>query len=256
MSVTANADSDGQVVHWQSQSGRCLETTTERENQILCSDYFVDGSKFATAGYDRKLRVYDDKTHTQLQMLHKGDGRTTVGHSNHIFSLKCHPAQSHLLFTGGWDNTVQFWDIRMEKSFRSLSNCFICGDTLDFDSSNDQLMTGSHRSNEALQIWDFGTGTLVENVSCRTEHLDTSSMFFAAQFSKDSGSRMMAAGGHQANEAKFLVRESDGPKVFGALVGLEKPVFSLDFAHNSKQIAVGVGDGVVRVVDFTRSHDD
>jgi len=255
MSVTANADLDGQVTHWHTQSGKCLSTITERGNQLLCSDYFIDGSRFATAGYDRTPRVYDDKTRRELQTLSRGDGYTTNGHSNHIFSVKCHPGTSNIIFTGGWDNTVQFWDTRQEKSIRSLSNCFICGDTLDFDISRDCLLTGSHRSTDALQMWDFGTGKLVETVSNHTDSIDTRSMLFAAQYSKDAGSRMIGAGGHQVNEAKLLVQEADGTKVFAALVGLEKPVFSLDFAHNSQLVAVGVADGLVRVLELSTRRD-
>jgi len=255
MSGIANADSDGQVVHWNAQSGKYVSTLTERENQVLCVDYFPDGQKFATAGYDRKIRIYDEQTRNLFQTLYRGDGHSTCGHSNHVNSLKCHPVQTNILFSGGWDNTVQMWDMRQEKSFRSLSNVTICGDTLDFDASSDSLLTGSCRTRDALQLWDFGTGKLAQSVPVHTndtESLSSRSMLFAAQFSKDQESKMIGSGGHQVSEAKFHSREGNETTVFGALVGLEKPVFSLDFAHNSRAIAVGAADGGVRVIELTR----
>lgn len=252
MSGIANADLDGQIVHWSAQSGKYVSNLVERQNQVLCADYFQDGSKFATAGYDRKVRIYDDKTRQIIQTLHRGDGMTTVGHSNHINSLKCHPSAGHFLFSGGWDNTVQMWDTRMEKSFRSLSNVYICGDALDFDSSTDVLLTGSCRTTDALQLWDFNSGKLVETIQDQTDAFQTQSMLFTAQFSKDSGSRMIAAGGHQVNEAKFYSRGPQGAEIFGALQELDKPVFSLDFAHNSRMIAVGVADGGVRLLELKK----
>lgn len=247
MSVTACADSDGQVNQWDINSGRSVHSFSERDNQILCTDFTPDGHKFATAGYDRQVRVYHENTKQQECILSRGNGMTTTGHSNVIFSLKFHPNAHNIIFTGGWDNTVQIWDTRQKKSFRSLSHIFINGDTLDYDAGRDCLLTGSYRTKDALQIWDFNTGKLVESVQ---DSLGSASMLFSAQFSKDPDCSMIAAGGFQAHEAKFYHRNGDGAQAFAGLVDLERPVFSVDFAHDSSSVAVGGADGAVRIVDL------
>lgn len=42
---------------------------------------------------------------------------------------------------GGWDNTVQVWDIRVGYAVRSIYGPHICGDALDMDGNT--IVTGS-----------------------------------------------------------------------------------------------------------------
>ena len=46
----------------------------------------------------------------------------TTGHSNRVFSLKFVAEDPNLLVSGGWDNTVQVWDVRAGLS-QSLGDC-------------------------------------------------------------------------------------------------------------------------------------
>lgn len=249
--ISVNAEFDGQILHWHIKSGKCLHTITESGNQIFCLDYFSDGSQFATAGRDRIVRVYDEVTKQQVQALQGGDLKDTAGHSNRIFSLKYHPTEPNIILSGGWDNTVQIWDTRRGHSVRSLWNCYLCGDAVDFSADGSEILTGSWRTENALQIWDYGSGELAETVEWRTASTQNTCMLFAAQFSKDPGSSMIIAGGSQENECKFFHRpERNKTEAFGALVQLPKPVFSADFSPNSKMAAVGSADGQVRVLEI------
>mmetsp|Transcript_71237 Transcript_71237/g.230672 ORF Transcript_71237/g.230672 Transcript_71237/m.230672 type:complete len:354 (-) Transcript_71237:200-1261(-) len=250
--ISVNAEFDGQILHWHIKSGKCLNTLTESGNQIFCLDYFSDGSQFATAGRDRIVRIYDEATKRPVQALQGGDMKETAGHSNRIFSLRYHPTEPHIILSGGWDNTVQIWDTRRGHSVRSLWNCYLCGDAVDFSTDGAEILTGSWRTESALQIWDFGTGQQVETVDWATgSSPDSTCMLFAAQFSKDPGSSMVIAGGSQENEAKLFHRPGKGKPAaaFGALLQLPKPVFSVDFSANSRMAAVGSADGQVRVLD-------
>jgi len=249
--ISVNAEFDGQILHWHIKSGKCLHTITERDNQLFCLDYFEDGSQFATAGRDRLVRVYDEATKRLVQTLQGGDQKNTAGHSNRVFSLKYHPTHPNIILSGGWDNTVQIWDTRKGHSVRSIWNCYLCGDSVDFSADGNQVLTGSWRTENALQIWDFGTCEPVETIEWKAAEGNTSAatcMLFSAQFSKDPTSSMIVAGGSQENEAKFFSR-GDKTEPFGALVNLPKPVFSVDFSPNSKMAAIGSADGAVRVME-------
>lgn len=75
-------------------------------------------------------------------------------------------------------------------------------------------------------------------------------MVFSAQFSKDPGSSLIVAGGSQENAAKVFDRRN-GNRVVGAVVGLQKPVFSVDFSNGCVSpdlVAIGGADGHVRVL--------
>jgi len=251
--ISVNAEMDGQILHWHIKSGKCLHTITERGNQLLCLDYFQDGSQFATAGRDRLIRLYDEATKRLVQTLQGGDLKNTAGHSNRIFSLKYHPEQPHIVLSGGWDNTVQIWDTRKGHSVRSLWNCYICCDAVDFSTDGSQVLTGSWRIDDALQLWDFGSGEPIETVKWNSESSQTpsTSMLFAAQFSKDPASSMILAGGSQENEAKFFYRKPSGQmQPFGGLVNLPAPVFTADFTPSAHRAAIGAADGTIRVLDI------
>ena len=111
------ANAVGALQHWHITSGKCLHTTEEADNQIYALDYRPDGLVLATGGKDATVRLYDEATKS-LQTSMKGGGgygpSVSAGHSNRIFSIKFHPSDENILVSGGWDNTVQVWDVRVE----------------------------------------------------------------------------------------------------------------------------------------------
>ena len=84
------------------------------QSQVYALDYRADATAFATAGKDYAVRVYDEATKTLTAKLASGwVGAPSAGHSNRIFTLKFVPDDPQLLLSGGWDNTVQIWDLRI-----------------------------------------------------------------------------------------------------------------------------------------------
>ena len=147
-------NADGSLDHWHITSGRKLHTVTEDDNQLLCVDYRYDGGQFATAGKDYTVRIYDEATKTRVLELAQSFG-TGHGHSNRVFSLKYQPKSSNVVVSGGWDNTVQIWDLRVKSSVRSIFGPHIAGDSVDV--CGDKILTGSWRPENVLQTWDLGT---------------------------------------------------------------------------------------------------
>jgi len=45
------------------------------------------------------------------------------GHHNRVFAGVYHPTDPNVFLTGGWDNTVQFWDARVQGSVRFVQWC-------------------------------------------------------------------------------------------------------------------------------------
>mmetsp|Transcript_38046 Transcript_38046/g.89007 ORF Transcript_38046/g.89007 Transcript_38046/m.89007 type:complete len:366 (+) Transcript_38046:91-1188(+) len=249
--VLVSVGADGKVLHWHAASGKCLHDITEEGNQLFCIDYVADGSQFATAGKKREIRVYDESTKRLSQVLEGGDAVNTPGHSNRVFALKYHPVMWSVLVTGGWDNTVQFWDLRVGHAVRAIFGPHICGDAVDISQDGNTLLTGSWRLDKQLQLWDFRTENLLESVPWRTGmSLAQPCMVYAAQFSKHDGSGMIAAGGGGgANEAKVFDRH-DHWSAFGAVSGLSRACYSVDFSHNGSMLAVAGGDGSIRVLNL------
>ena len=73
-------------------------------------DYSPNGSLLATAGKDRYIRLYDEQTKSLVMKLK--EKKELPGHSNRIFCTKFNPADPNMIVSGGWDNTIQIYDIR------------------------------------------------------------------------------------------------------------------------------------------------
>ena len=227
--VLLSVNSDGSVQHWHVTSGRCLHEINDVNNPLLAVDYNPDGSKFATAGKDTCVRIYDEATKTEVCSMKGGMMSTqkpldvSLGHSNRVFSVKFVPEDDNMLVSGGWDNTVQIWDSRVEMAVRSFYGPHICGNAVDV--KDGMVLTGSWRQEHQLQLWDFGTGKLIEEIQWGPKSKQDC-MLYCAKFSKSGN--LIAAGGSGLNEAKIFDRSNKYAAV-GTVAGLSRGVYSLDF---------------------------
>ena len=202
---------------WHYHSGKLLSTIEEPGNDINFISYRKDGLKFVTCGSDKIVRVYDSLTLKLEVLLESGTENKTSGHSNRVFCAKFHPKDPNLLISGGWDDTLQIWDLRLKKSIRSIYGPHICGDAIDLDDEGNRILTGSYKSESPLQVWDWATGKLLSNISWNMN--DTESMkacyVYSASFSKgrecSAGpcqNRFILAGGTNLNEVRMYTTES------------------------------------------------
>ena len=100
-----------------------------------------------TAGKDMHLRIYDEETQKLRTSMHS-NGYMAPGHSNRVYCVKYHPQDERLLLSGGWDNTVQIYDVRAGVPAFSLFGASLSGESLDIH--GDTLITGSYRGKDAL----------------------------------------------------------------------------------------------------------
>lgn len=251
--LTANAA--GTVQHWHLTSGKCLHSFSDEENQVFALDYNDEGTQFVTAGKDTKIRIYDEATKTNILTLRGssiGDySTTTPGHANRVFSVK-YTHDEHLLLSGGWDNTVHIWDTREGCSVRHLHGPHICGDALDV--KGNEILTGSWRQHDQLELWDFGSGKRITDIPWNAgqsnfdPRRDRSCDLYAAQFSKDTHGRFIVAGGSGVNEAKVFDHVANNALV-GTVTGLEKGVFTVDFSPDREKVAIAGGDACIRILN-------
>uniref|UniRef100_A0A7S0YQK3 Anaphase-promoting complex subunit 4 WD40 domain-containing protein n=1 Tax=Hemiselmis tepida TaxID=464990 RepID=A0A7S0YQK3_9CRYP len=242
LSVCAN----GTVRHWHMTSMKCLHTIVEGDNQVYALDYRPDGLKFATAGQDYQVRIYDEATKTLQSTLSGGYGRTKAGHSNRVFSLKYSVDDPNLILSGGWDNTIQIWDVRQDVPVRSCFGPHITGDAVDL--KGHEILSGSWRPEKQLQVWDLRTTQHVRDYVWTSPAQQDHCMLYAAQYSKDLSGKHIVAGGSGSNEARVFERESGN--LLGTLRGMHHGVYSTDFHPTAPQVAVASGDGAVRLVNY------
>ena len=79
------------------------------------------------------------------------------GHSNRVFCVKFDPLSQHTLASGGWDNTIQIYDIRKKGPVASIYGPHVCGDAIDFYNDGHTMLTGSYRQEDVIELWDIRT---------------------------------------------------------------------------------------------------
>lgn len=68
-----------------------------------------------------------------------------------------HPYNTNEFVSGGWDSTVQFWDMRMPNGVRHISDAYMCGDGLDISKTGTDLLVCSYAHQEPIKIFDYQT---------------------------------------------------------------------------------------------------
>lgn len=250
--IAANAT--GTVQHWHMISAKCLHSFEDEDNQVYAVDYNDEGTKFVTAGRDTSVRVYDEATKTMVVCMKGGmsyASRGSTGHSNRVFSVKCMPGDENVVLSGGWDNTVQIWDIRTGQPARSFYGPHICGDSLDVVGT--EVLTGSWRPENQLEIWDYGSGEKITDIPWHATQFagagQPACMLYAAQFSKEGEGRYIAAGGSNSNEAKVFDHLNRNA-VVGTVTGLSRGVFAVDFSPDNRKLAIAGGDASIRILEI------
>ena len=247
MSVTA----DGKITHWHTSSGKALHIMEETDNAIMCMDYSLDGASFATAGNDKLVRLYDDNTKTLLSVMRPGSF-SQPGHSNRIFCVNFHKENYNLLASGGWDNTIQFYDIRQGTIFNSVYGPHICGDAIDM--KGDYLLTGSWSVKDQLQIWDLRTFKVVQNISWEQDKLFFPTYVYSAQFSKryNYKNNLFAIGGSNNPIMRVFENETKEKLPQATTVNLKTSCYSVDFSNAGDLLAFGCGDGAIRILSVKK----
>lgn len=255
--VLVATNSDGEVFHFHVVSQKTLHSIKEEDNEIFSLDFTAEGDKFATGGKDRIIRIYDEATKSEISRLTPNamsslDGGDLPGHSNRIFSLKFAPFDSNVLLSGGWDNVIYYWDLRMERPVKSIFGHHISGESIDI-SRNREILVGSYQLNSNLEVYDFQTGEKLEDIHWDAQHSDhhhhhydgdsattastlsppssphhpmsrasaSGSKIYSCKFSRTSN-RLIAAGGIGTNECRLFSHSLHKPLHFGYKDGKEE----------------------------------
>ncbi|GAX86553.1 hypothetical protein CEUSTIGMA_g13960.t1 [Chlamydomonas eustigma] len=180
------------VFHVHVSTGKVISSIHEKGNEVNNLAIRSDGGAFATCGSDRVLRLYDERTSQLTCTLDHGDGVNTAGHSNDVFGLAWNPQDPNVLISAGWDHTVQVWDVRLQRSVRSIYGPYICGDALDI--KDNKILAGSWRHASPLELWDLGSCKLITKLPFFQPEQDAC-MPYAAKFGRGQLDSFIMAGG-------------------------------------------------------------
>ncbi|CAL1541553.1 unnamed protein product [Lymnaea stagnalis] len=215
----------GHVKFWHYTSGKCLHTIDE-DRQTLALTVNPEGTHIITAGANPQIHMYDLETKKKISTMEPSDGHDIMdGHRFRVFALQYNPNHPHIFISGGWDDTVQYWDDRKIHSIKKFTGPHLCGDALDIDPVHNHILTGSWRKSHVLQIWDFASAIKIKDVPHDTLH--HSQLYCAQWLGKDS----IICGGTDQNMARTIDRGT--LNTTGQLVDLPQGVYCID---NDRQL--------------------
>mmetsp|Transcript_76906 Transcript_76906/g.94369 ORF Transcript_76906/g.94369 Transcript_76906/m.94369 type:complete len:380 (-) Transcript_76906:32-1171(-) len=236
-----SVNSYGYINHWQIETQKSIHSIQEKNNHIFCLEYSPNGSRFATAGKDRKVRIYDDETKKVIYTMEKGYMEECPGHSNRIFGLKWKPQNNNIIVSGGWDDNVLFWDLRNGKVFRNIYGPHIAGPTIDI--RNGLLLTGSWRNKDTIQLWEFNTGKLFKTIKWKP-----SPMVYSCSFHPKLNNIVCAAG--TGVNSLTLINIDTNEKSNPTTLTNKNGIYCFDWNNNGNKIAFGGLCEDVSVIDI------
>lgn len=89
--------------------GRLIQTYSAHGYEVLSLSVSADNARFASAGGDRSVFLWDVAS---AQTLRRFGGGSSHGHSARINSVSFAGEDDSLLISGGLDASVRIWDVR------------------------------------------------------------------------------------------------------------------------------------------------
>ena len=248
---------DGYVTHWHASSGKVLNSIKEIDNAINSVDYNSDYKRFITAGTDITVRLYDENMKSLITSL-KTKVFEEPGHSGRIFACKFASFDNNVVFSGGWDKTIQFYDVRAGKITNSIFGPEICGDSLD--NADYIIASGAWSPKEQVQLWDFRTLGKICDVKWENDDTYIPTYIHTLRFSKRRDRKFLSVGAGNGGLFRLFdmntfsfdkgLNENNVPKVTFGNKDKYDDVFSSDWIKlDSKHelYACGCGDGGIRL---------
>lgn len=244
--ILVAAYSDGRIIHWHSKSGKQLSfMNEEKENPIMSLDFDSTGDKFATGGNDKIVRIYDDNMKIEIAKM-KPNGFELPGHSNRIFCVKFHPDYPNILLSGGWDSTVQIYDVRSGIVENALYGPHVCGDSLDVFGMN--LLAGSWSTKKTITLWDLRTHKQYKEVPLDAEDPLLQAYCYSAKFSRTGEEFAIST----SNTNMFRMYDMESYSTLASTTQMLGSCYCIDFSYDGKSLAYGCADGKVRVYGMNK----
>ncbi|XP_036402615.1 katanin p80 WD40 repeat-containing subunit B1-like [Megalops cyprinoides] len=201
----------------------------------------------ATGGSDSVIHLYDLHTHQRLHTYSASSNRTVMdGHRFRVFAVNFHPNREREFISGGWDNTIQFWDTRQQNSVRMVLGPHVCGDCLQIDPVANHILSGSWRKEKALEIFDYDSG---QKISEAPNDPQGQSRIYTCHW---LGQDHIIAGGSQSNMLRVIDRQT--LLCVSRLIGLPSAVFSSSVCPKGRWMGLIAASSGKRVFLLNRSN--
>ena len=138
-----------------SSSGNKLLTLTGHDKTIWSASYSPDGTRIASGGLDRTVRIWNAITGVEV--------KTLLGHGEYPDQPDYSPVSSvafspdgRLITSGSYDYTVRIWDAETGAAILTLDKHSYIVNDVAFSPDGKRLASAS--SDNSVRVWDVATG--------------------------------------------------------------------------------------------------
>lgn len=157
--LSAGADEIARVWDTSSEGALELTTTTTSSASMGCAEFAKsDVSKFVFGCASGYAAVCDVKSGSVLLTLGTDDGQGSA-----VNAIKTHTTLSFVA-TANEDKTINFYDLKSGDLLHSMVAHQAGVGSIGFDSSGLYMVSGGH--DRSIRIWDVGTRTCVNEITC------------------------------------------------------------------------------------------
>ena len=194
---------------------------------VLDVTFSQDGTKAATCGEDRTIRLWDVATGREL--------RRFEGHTDEVTAVAFTPDGKRLL-SGSRDRTARLWDVATGKALCSLRGHTDAVRALAVAPDGRRVATAGQDG--TVRIWNLQSGA---EVACLTGHARA---VRAVAFAPD-GLRLLSAG----QDGSVRLWDVGTGRALRRFEGHTRAVYSVAFAADGRRILSGGDDRSVRLWD-------
>jgi pre-mRNA-processing factor 17 len=145
--LMASAGLDGKAKLWEvGGQRRLLRTYHGHTKGIRDLNFNRDGSRFVTAGFDRKIRLWDTET---------GECLLTVSLAREPICVKFHPAEDkqNLFVTGGYDKKITCIDTNTGEVVQEYDRHLGAVNAIEFMDGGRKMVSTS--DDKSIRIWEW-----------------------------------------------------------------------------------------------------
>lgn len=135
---------NGEVILWDIAKGETVRRIEGHTDNILDLDFHPDGKTFATASYDKTVRIWSVESGEELHLL--------KDHVDAVFSVDFSPDGMQLA-SGAGDRTVKIWDAVTGERILTLSDSTSAVRSVAFAPSSHLIAAGA--ADKMIRVWDL-----------------------------------------------------------------------------------------------------
>lgn len=210
-------------------SWQCIRTLDAHEQCVTAIAVSPDGKRFASASFDRTIKLWHLDTATLLG--------TFKGHLQPVMSLAFSPDGTSLL-SGSIDDTIKIWDLSGNAPVRTLTDHSdsILAHSVAVSPDGQAIVSGS--DDNTIKIWQLSSGRLIRTL--RESRAVTSVAI-------SPNGRVVASG--SSSNCVSLWNLYTGA-LLRRLSGHSQDVNSVVFSANGQLLVSGSSDGSIRLWNF------